>query len=98
MLCQVSTSSIRVKLKHQWDQRSGFDCSSPVPTHPSSGGQLLHAAPFHGADKTYCSGDYSPGLYASARTFQGLSESGRTYLSALKPRYSSPPQALHLTL
>lgn len=76
MLCQVSTSSIRVKLKHQWDQRSGFDCSSPIPMRPSSGGQLLHAAPFHGADKTYCTGDYSLGLYASARTFQGLSESG----------------------
>ena len=31
MLCQVSTSSIRVKLRHQWDQRRGFDGSSPFP-------------------------------------------------------------------
>lgn len=31
MLCQVSTSSIRVKLRHQWDQRRGFDSSSPFP-------------------------------------------------------------------
>lgn len=31
MLCQVSTSSIRVKLRHQWDQSRGFDCSSPFP-------------------------------------------------------------------
>lgn len=61
MLCQVSAPSIKVKLRHQWDQRRGFDCSSPFPSFlwDARGSQLLHAALFGGADKSYCSKGYS---------------------------------------
>lgn len=89
MLCQVSTSSIRVKLRHQWDQRRGFDCSSLFPSF------LWDALVVANFCMQPCFTEQIRAIVVKAIHWSHASE-GRskgcpykcTYLSAFKPRYS----------